>query len=319
MAKAKTEILQISDTDWAVVKRYKNGMVEKRLVKDKIDIWLIGNTGMRNPWRIPAGYKIYVESDLVERLRTPADQKAFKRLLIEKGAIGGDPNKDQDASITRKYRLMFSKFGFIYPEVTSKDGFDQEEIGPVDGITPLGKVFYHANTVAMQQECFLRGLMVPMEPIDADTAFSPLLWTLQVMLKLHEMTHDYYVDFIEFAVCIQTTTPVNDVASVCNKIIGIRRERAMTEDVDAYDKELIHREWLRYCKDEENFKQYADMNIRYLKATGIIKESGNGITLSSELAPLLRDIAKKAVSHDSLKTRYLELCNGASIIFDDIG
>ena len=51
MARAKTEIVQISDSDWAVIKKYKNGNVEKRVVKDKIDIWLIGNTGMRNPWR----------------------------------------------------------------------------------------------------------------------------------------------------------------------------------------------------------------------------------------------------------------------------
>ena len=113
MASAKTEIVQISDTDWVVVKKYKNGLVDKRLVKDKIDIWLIGNTGMRNPWRIPEGFKIYVESDYVGCIRTPEDQKAFKRLLIEKGAIGGDPSKDQDASITRKYRLIFSKFGFM--------------------------------------------------------------------------------------------------------------------------------------------------------------------------------------------------------------
>lgn len=317
MAKAKTEILQINDTDWVVVKKYKNGMVEKRLVKDKIDIWLIGNTGMRNPWRIPDGFKIYVESDMVGRLRSPEDQKAFKRLLIEKGAIGGDPHKDQDASITRKYRLMFSKFGFIYPEITSKDGFDQSEIGPVDDITPLGKVFYHAKTTAMQQECFLRGLMVPMEPINGTTVFSPLLWVLQVMLKLHEMSLDYYLDFIEFAVCVQTTNPSNDVNLVCRRILDIRKQRQMADDEEKFDKELIHHEWLRYCKDEDNFKQYADMNIRYLKATGVIKESGSGITIAPEMASLLGDIAKKAVSTSSLKSRYLELCNGTSILFDN--
>lgn len=169
MARAKTEIVQISDSDWAVIKKYKNGNVEKRVVKDKIDIWLIGNTGMRNPWRIPEGFKIYAESDMVGHLRTPEEQRAFKRLLAYKGAIGGDPEKDKDASITRKYRLIFSKFGFTYPEVTSKDGFSQEEIGPVDDITPLGKVFYHATTKEMQQECFLRGLIVPMEAIDSSS------------------------------------------------------------------------------------------------------------------------------------------------------
>ncbi len=32
MAGAKTEAVQISDTDWMVIKKYKNGLVEKRLV-----------------------------------------------------------------------------------------------------------------------------------------------------------------------------------------------------------------------------------------------------------------------------------------------
>ena len=41
MARAKIETVQISDTDWMVVKKFKNGLVEKRLVKDRIDIWLI--------------------------------------------------------------------------------------------------------------------------------------------------------------------------------------------------------------------------------------------------------------------------------------
>ncbi|MBP5432484.1 MAG: hypothetical protein J6Y81_09280 [Ruminococcus sp.] len=67
-------------------------------------------------------------------------------------------------------------------------------------------LFYKASNKAMQQECFLRGLMVPMEQIDKDTAFSPLLWTLQIMLKLYDIVRDYRINFIEFAICVQTTT-----------------------------------------------------------------------------------------------------------------
>ena len=315
MARAKTEIVQIDDNDWAVVKTYKNGLVEKRMVKNRIDIWLIGNTGMRNPWRIPEGFKIYAESDQVGRLRTPADQQAFKKLLAEKGVIGGDPDKDKSASITRKYRLIFSKFGLIYPEVTSKDGFSQSDIGPVDEITPLGNVFYHATSKEMQQECFLRGLMVPMEKIDDCYSFSPLLWTLQIMLKLFELTGDYRIDFIEFAAVVQTTNPMNNINEICNRIINIRNERRNAENVEEYDNTLIHNEWLHYCKDEDNFRQYADMNIRYLKATGIIKESVNGITLAAEHLSLAKTIVKNSISNKPLKDRYLELCNGSPLLF----
>lgn len=315
MARAKIETVQISDTDWMVVKKFKNGLVEKRLVKDRIDIWLIGNTGMRNPWRIPEGFKIYVESDQVGRIRTPEDQKAFKRLLAYKGVIGGDPNKDKDASITRKYRLIFGKFGFIYPEVTSKDGFKQEDIGPVDYITPLGTLFYKAPNKAMQQECFLRGLVVPMEQIDSETAFSPLLWTLQIMLKLYDLVNDYRINFIEFAVCVQTSNPLSNISEVCNRIIEIRGNRRNAENTDEFDENLIHEEWTHYCKEEGNFKEYADMNIRYLKTTGVIKEAGTGITLDPQHLQLIEKISSNALSHKSLLERYVELCNGAPLVF----
>ena len=109
-----------------------------RNIENPVDIWLIGNTGIRNPWRIPSGFKVYAESNMVGKLRSQEEQVAFKMLLMEKGEIGGDLEKDQSASITRKYRLMFNKYGFTYPEMTKKSGIAQTDIGPIDGITPLG-------------------------------------------------------------------------------------------------------------------------------------------------------------------------------------
>ena len=62
MAQAKTTQRKIDDNRWEVLKTFKDGHVEKRIVEAPIDIWLIGNTGMRNPWRIPSGFKVYFES-----------------------------------------------------------------------------------------------------------------------------------------------------------------------------------------------------------------------------------------------------------------
>ena len=120
MAKAKTTIKKITQNAWECTKIFKTGEIEKRIVKDPIDIWSIGNTGVRNPWRIPGGYKVYVESNQVGKIRTAQEQKLFKEKLLLAGEIGGDPKKDADASITRKYRLMFNKYGFAYPEVLKK-------------------------------------------------------------------------------------------------------------------------------------------------------------------------------------------------------
>lgn len=323
MAKARTEVKNIDATTWEVTKTYKTGLVEKRVVKNPIDIWLIGNTGMRNPWRIPSGFKVYAESNMVGRLREPRDQQAFKRVLFDAGEIGGDPNKDKDASITRKYRLMFNKFGFAYPAITASDGFSQAELGNVDDITPAGRAFYNAskaaNIVQAQQECFLRGLIVPMEQLDDNTAFSPLLWVLQVMFKLYELTGntDYKINFIEFAICVQTSNPLCSLDEVCNQILKIRKERKAAENKKKYDRELIHNAWAHYFKEEDNFNEYADMNLRYLICSGIVKRAGRGITLVEEYKSLEKELSKGALSTASLKDRYKMLCNGAPLPTDN--
>lgn len=321
---AKNEIIQIDENKYKVVEQVKilTEYGEKikeitRLVENPIDIWFIGNTGMRNPWRIPGGFKVYVESNLVGKLRTPEDQMAFKYLLFEKGEAGGDVEKDASASITRKYRLMFNKYGFAYPEVSKKDGFKQEELGPVDAITPLGESFYKADTVASQQECFLRGLIVPMERLTETTTFSPLRWVLAVMLELEKKTGETSISFIEFATCVQTTNPLSDIEEVIADILSVREERKKAENKKKFDKERIHLKWDSYLKSESNFRDYADMNIRYLVSSGIIKRSGRGISLSQEYHSMAIELTKELISNETYKDRVTELCNGAKLPTDN--
>ena len=321
---AKSDIIQIDVNTYQVTDHIKvlteygeriKDMI--RTVVDPTDIWLIGNTGMRNPWRIPGGFKVYVESNLVGRLRTPEDQMAFKMLLFEKGEAGGDTDKDTSASITRKYRLMFNKYGFAYPEITKKDGFEQEELGPVDAITPLGETFYKAESVAAQQECFLRGLIVPMEKLTDESTFSPLLWVVAVMMEIEKRTGDTKLNFIEFATCVQTTNPLSNVADVVDEILSIREERKNAENKKKYDREIVHKKWEKYLKQESNFKDYADMNIRYLVSAGIVKRAGRGITLSPEYHSMAIELIKNLVSTESLKKRLVTLCNGAELPTDN--
>ena len=322
---AKDKIIQVDYDTYDVVERekvmteYGEKFVEHtRRVNNPIDIWLIGNTGMRNPWRIPSGFKVYAESNMVGKLRAPEDQVAFKMLLVKTGEIGGDLNKDVDASITRKYRLMFNKYGFTYPEIIKKDGFKQEELGKVDDITPLGKAFYNADSVAAQQECFLRGLIVPMEDLGEGKTFSPLLWVLSVMLELEKRTGDTKINFIEFAICVQTTNPNNDIGQVVDHILAIRNERKNAENKKKYDRELTDKAYERYLLKRENFKDYADMNIRYLISSGIVKRSGRGLMLVPEYHTMAIELIKGTVSEEPLKERYIRLCNGAELPTDNV-
>lgn len=308
MAKAKTTIKKITQNAWECTKIFKTGEIEKRIVKDPIDIWSIGNTGVRNPWRIPGGYKVYVESNQVGKIRTAQEQKLFKEKLLLAGEIGGDPKKDADASITRKYRLMFNKYGFAYPEVLKKDGFSQKEIGKIDDITPAGWAFYHANTIQAQQECFLRGLVVQMEPLGERETYSPLRWVLKIMFDLFERTGDYKINYIEFAVCVQTSSPKYELETVVNKILEIRGRRKKYINKKKFDRDLIHNAWKHYFKEEKNFHEYADMNLRYLSASGILKRSGRGITVMPEYKSLAYELTKNVISDATLKERYKLLC-----------
>lgn len=282
-----------------------------------IDIWLIGNTGMRNPWRIPSGFKVYAESNMIGKLRGADEQKDFKMLLMEKGEIGGDLDKDQSASITRKYRLMFNKYGFTYPEMTKKSGIPQDEIGPIDGITRLGEAFYKADTLAAQQECFLRGLVVPMEQLDEGRAFSPLLWVLAIMIELEKKTGDTKLNFIEFATLVQTSTPKFDINALCDTIIAVREYRKKAENKKKFDNELIDEVHNYYPKLKQNFKDYADMNIRYLISSGIVKRAGRGLVLVPEYHSTAIELVKGIVSDMPYKERLLMLCNGAKLPTDN--
>lgn len=322
MSKAKIEQIDINtykvtESNIRATSYYEKIVETSRIVKDPIDIWLIGNTGMRNPWRIPSGFKVYVESNMVGHLRAPEDQVKFKMLLMKTGEIGGDVEKDKDASITRKYRLMFNKYGFAYPEITKKDGFDQSEIGPVDGITPLGMAFYNADSVSAQQECFLRGLIMPMEKLNDTSTFSPLLWVLKVMLEIEKRTNDTKINFIEFAACVQTTTPLNDISSVVDEILRIRENRKKAENKKKFDTEIIDKKYERYLLQKSNFKDYADMNLRYLISSGIVKRAGRGIALVPEYHSMAIEMIKNVVSEQPLKERIKMLCEGAPLPTDN--
>ena len=156
-------------------------------MSETIKIWLVGNTGLRNPNRIQEGFAAYAGSPFVGNLREE-NEVAFMNFLNEKGIIQNEAGKDESGSHARKWRLMFSRNGFIYPQLKKKDG-KQEELGPLDEITPFGRTFLKADTYPAVQDCFLRSMSVEQYPMpDGMHYFSPLRWLLAIMLELERRT-----------------------------------------------------------------------------------------------------------------------------------
>lgn len=75
---------------------------------EKIDIWLVGNTGLRNPNRIQEGFAVFASSSFVGKLRDE-NEIGFMNLLNKKGIIHNESGKDASGSHARKWRLMFAK------------------------------------------------------------------------------------------------------------------------------------------------------------------------------------------------------------------
>ena len=83
-------------------------------MEEKIEMWFLGNNGLRNPNRIQEGFRIFANSPYVGNLRGD-NEVEFTKILDKFGII--ENKKGEDGSHARKWRLMFSKNGFIYPQV----------------------------------------------------------------------------------------------------------------------------------------------------------------------------------------------------------
>ena len=134
--------------------------------------------------------------------------------------------KDESGSHARKWRLMFAKNGYIYPQVGKKDG-NQDDLGAMDEITPFGRTFLKADTFPAVQECFLRAMSVEQfEMPDKTTYFSPLRWMLAIMLELEKRTGSTEMSRIEFALWGHTTNPSYDLSEVVDHILDLRQRKS---------------------------------------------------------------------------------------------
>ena len=285
--------------------------------KDKINIWTIGNTGARNPLRLPDAFSVYVNSSTYGRLAGSNENQArFTYDLSTHGLATYSGKVKTAAVIGRKFRLAFDHYGFIYPEERKKT--KGKIPGTPDTITPLGETFLAAKTLEAQQECYFRGLITPMEDLTGDTAYSPFLWTIKVLLALEKRTGSCILNYIEFATCVQTTNPSYDIDQVIDLILTIRDLRKNATNKKAFDKIVKETAGKYYKYKVKNFDEYGDANIRYMVCTGILKHSGRGITLVDEYKNIANDLVKNMISNKNIIERIKEHCQGAKLPQDDI-
>lgn len=276
--------------------------------------WQLGNTSVRSAMRIRDGLVAYSTSGIQGNIRKVEGDIAFRKLLGNSGVVS--LGEDATNSVGRKWRSAMGKLGFIYPDLRRTLGVAQNIIGQVDFITPAGWDLIRAETVAAMQECYLRAMVTPLEEADYRT-FSPLCWTLALLLELEQRGEEAAVSFIEMAVIVQTSTPLDGISETVDRILDLRRRRNNAERKRPFDRTVYDQgAEVLGCKPH-TFIDYADMNIRYLKATGMVRSKGKGIVLVPEKHTLAIALTQNLLSNKPIIELYESLCNGTELPTDN--
>ncbi|MCL2165619.1 MAG: AlwI family type II restriction endonuclease [Oscillospiraceae bacterium] len=280
-----------------------------------LGFWQLGNTSVRSALRIKDGLAALSTSTIQGNIRGSKGDVAFRQLLGECGVVS--LGVDSTNSVGRKWRAAMGKLGFIYPEVKSSWGFKQQDLGQLDMITPAGWNLVRAETVAAMQECYLRAMATPLSPTDDGHTFSPLCWTLALLLELEHRSEEPTVNFIEMARIVQTTNPTDGVTQTVDNLLELRNIRNRAERKRVFDREVYESGAAEISCKPHTFNDYADMNMRYLKATGMVQSKGKGIVLIPEKHALAIELAKELLSDKPLQELYRSLCNGTRLPTDN--
>ena len=281
--------------------------------------WHLGNTTVRSPFRLRDGLVALSTSPLQGNLRGRDQEIALRNLLGEHGIV--ELGSDDTYSVGRKWRSALNKLGFLYPEVPPAAGIAQSEIGTIDLITPNGWRLIRADTVPAMQECFLRALAAHYIPSILEknygfSVFSPLRHTLAVMLELEKQTGESRLNFVEMAIVVQLTSSDNALGDIIAQVLELRTRRLASTNKRQFDRLEREAAAVLHSYAPSTFNDYADTNMRYLKATGLVQSKGRGLSLVPEKHVFIEKLVQDTGIPDSDRSYFITLCNGATLPTD---
>lgn len=288
----------------------------------KLRLWKLGVTEIANPYKLASGLNLIVELrakgihnyDNQQNLATLGDT------LVVHGIV--ELGDDDTYSVGRKWRSALNKLGFLYPEVPSASGIPQSEIGPIDMITPNGWRLIRADTVPAMQECFLRALAAHYIPSALErkfdfAVFSPLRHTLAIMLELEKQTGESRLNFVEMAIVVQLTSSDESLADIVAQVLALRARRLASPNKRKFDRQEREAAAALHGYAAGTFNDYADTNLRYLKATGLVQSKGRGLSLVPEKHVFVEKLIQDTGIPDSDRSYFITLCNGAKLPTDN--
>ena len=285
--------------------------------------WHFGNTTVRSAFRLRDGIVALSTSSLLGDLGGHERESEFAWLLDEAGVVSLDRGHTEDVSdLGRKWRAAMTQLGFLVPELRSTNrDLDQSWIGRPFTLTPNGRRLVASEPVPAMQECFLRSLAAYRIPSVLETRyqveqFSPLRHTLAIMIELDRRIGNSKLDFMEIAVVVQVTSSGDSLESMCDRIIEFRAERETSNAKRRFDNEALTEASRVNGLAASTYRDYADCNIRYLKATGVVLSQGRGIAIVPEKRVLITQLIAQPQAPMTPRNYLEELCAGASLPTD---
>jgi len=258
----------------------------------------------------------------VGRIKGRQNETAFAWLLNNNGILNITRTDEDCSDLGRKWRAALSQLGFIVPEVKTSEDLKLEGLGAAFTLTVNGWRLLEATTVPGMQECFLRSLAAYCVPsvLEQDydfPVFSPLRHTLSIMLELEHQTRESRLNFLEMGLIVQLSTSISEAAEVASKVLEFRSNRDKAENKRRFDRDALN------LAAEENdyvpgtFSDYADLNFRYLKATGLVQSKGRGLSFVPEKHLFIERLVEEAGVPKSDRSYLVNLCNGAVLPTDN--
>lgn len=283
--------------------------------------WHLGNTTLRNPFRLREGLLVLENSPLEGSLAGKANESAFARAL-DAAEVVDIARADQDVSdLGRKWRSAFTQLGLITPPIAEKQG-DQVWVGDPYRITPSGVRFLRSTTGSAIQEQLLRVLAAycipnPWEPRYQFERFNPLRHVLRLIQAVEAAGLEPKLTALEMAVIVPFTNGTSDLAAVVKEIAALREDRKESTNKKKFDADTFKAMGARYGYEPGTFGDYADLNTRYLKATGIFCAAGRGIAIAAE-RKLLADLLAAQTDVPLDDKSYIQLLiEGGALPTDD--
>ncbi|MBI5741132.1 MAG: AlwI family type II restriction endonuclease [Nitrospirae bacterium] len=284
--------------------------------------WYLGNTTVRSPFRLRDGLIALANSPLGGRIKGRENEIAFAWVLHNSGVVNIVRPDANVSDLGRKWRAALSQLGFIYPEVPAREGIPQNEIGEPFTITPNGRRLIDADNVPGMQECFLRSLAAYYIPSALERGytfrvFSPLRHTLALMMDLERHTGDTTLNFLEMGLYVQMTSSDNPLNEVVSSILAFRSDRMHSTNKRRFDQTALNAAAGEHKYVAGTFKDYADTNLRYLKATGLVQSKGRGISVVAEKKVFVEQLLADTSIPDSDRSILITICKGAALPTDN--